>query len=168
MILILFSTISIICTIFFYSKTFILLNKKKSHSWEFKKGILCYSCKEIVSEDDWIYNHDMSKEDFKLCTYCERDQKLDEFIPSNFIKQKYINNFKKYLISKKSNKLIVIYIIMLISLLSTDIITKLVGLKDIKIFNLSLSFLNILYSIIVFYRTKLNTGEDKEIFKEDV
>jgi hypothetical protein len=168
MILILFSTISIICTIFFYSKTFILLKKKKSHTWELKKGIMCYSCKEIINEDDWKFNHDISKEDFKLCTSCERDQKLDEFIPSNFIKQKYINNFKKYLISKKSNKIIVIYIILVISLLSTDIITKLVGLKDIKIFSLSLSFINILCSIIVFYRTKLNTGEDKEIFKDDV
>ena len=70
--------LSLLVVFFFYTKAFVLINKNVSISWEIKKGVLCYSCKERTSdnEDDWIYNLDINKEDIKLCTSCERDEKL--------------------------------------------------------------------------------------------
>lgn len=159
--------LSLLVIVFLYTKAFLLINKNVSQSWEIKKGVLCYSCKERTSdnEDDWIYNLDISKEDFKLCTSCERDEKLGSLIYKND-NHKWVNRFKKYLISKKSDKMIFIYVGALFALFSIDLLFHFTVLKNIHIFGATSTVLNILYAFIFYYKVKLTTGSEKATFKE--
>ena len=158
--------LSIAIIIFLYTKSFIKIKKNVSLTWEMKKGIICYSCKEKVSdnEDDWSYNFDMSKEDFKLCTSCERDEKLGELIykSDNY---KWINRLKKYLVSKKSDKMIFIYIGGLFLFFIIDVLLHFT-IKNIHTFGVVSTILNILYALIFYYKVKLTSGHKKATFKE--
>ena len=160
--------LSLLVVVFFYTKAFVLINKNVSQSWEIKKGVLCYSCKERTSdnEDDWIYNLDISKEDFKLCTSCERDEKLGSLIYKSD-NHKWLNRFKKYLISKKSDKMIFIYVGSLFALFTIDLLFHFTILKNIHIFGAISTVLNILYAFIFYYKVKLTSGDKKSTFKEN-
>lgn len=159
--------LSLLVVVFFYTKAFVLINKNISLSWEIKKGVLCYSCKERTSdnEDDWIYNLDINKEDIKLCTSCERDEKLGSIIYKND-NHKWINRFKRYLVSKKSDKMIFIYVGALFALFVIDLLFHFTVLKNIHIFGATSTVLNILYASLFYYKVKLTTGREKATFNE--
>lgn len=159
--------LSLLVVFFFYTKAFVLINKNVSISWEIKKGVLCYSCKERTSdnEDDWIYNLDINKEDIKLCTSCERDEKLGSLI-YKIDNHKWINRFKIYLISKKSDKMIFIYVGALFALFAIDLLFHLTILKNIHIFGVISAVLNILYASLFYYKVKLTSGDKKTTFNE--
>ena len=159
--------LSLLVVVFFYTKAFVLINKNVSLSWEIKKGVLCYSCKERTSdnEDDWIYNLDINKEDIKLCTSCERDEKLGSLI-YKIDNHKWINRFKRYLVSKKSDKMIFIYVGALFALFAIDLLFHLTILKNIHIFGVISTILNILYASLFYYKVKLTSGDKKATFKE--
>jgi hypothetical protein len=159
--------LSLLVVVFFYTKAFVLINKNVSLNWEIKKGVLCYSCKERTSdnEDDWIYNLDISKEDFKLCTSCERDEKLGSLIYKSD-NHKWINRFKRYLVSKKSDKMIFIYVGALFALFFIDLLFHFTVLKNIHIFGETSTVLNILYASLFYYKVKITSGDKKATFKE--
>lgn len=159
--------LSLLVVVFFYTKAFVLINKNVSLSWEIKKGVLCYSCKERISdnEDDWIYNLDINKEDIKLCTSCERDEKLGSLI-YKIDNHKWINRFKRYLLSKKSDKMIFIYVGALFALFAIDLLFHLTILKNIHIFGVISAVLNILYASLFYYKVKLTSGDKKATFNE--
>lgn len=92
--------------------------------FELKQGIRCYCCKtELIKSSNLdsiekldklreIYERvskDPKSEKFNICTTCNRDYKLNDITTHNFIRkiftQNRILNFKKYLYSKKSDKL---------------------------------------------------------------
>lgn len=158
--------LSFLLIFFLYTMAFVLIRKNVSLSWEIKKGVLCYSCKERTSdnEDDWIYNLDISK-DFKLCTSCERDEKLGSLIYKND-NHKWVNRFKKYLVSKKSNKMIFIYLGTLFALFTIDLLFHFTVLKNIHIFGTTSIILNISYALVFYYKIKLTSGPKKATFKE--
>ena len=160
--------LSLLFVVFFYTRAFILIRKNVSQSWEIKKGVLCYSCKERTSdnEDDWIYNLDINKEDFKLCTSCERDEKLGSLIYKND-NHKWVSRFKKYLVSKKSDKMVFIYVGSLFVLFAIDLLFHLSGLKNTHIFGAGSTTLNILYAYLFYYKVKLTSGHKKATFKEN-
>ena len=159
--------LSLLVILFLYTKAFSLIRKNVSLSWKIKKGVLCYSCKERTSEneDDWIYNLDIDKEDFKLCTSCERDEKLGSLIYKND-NHKWVNRFKKYLVSKKSNKMIFIYLGTLFALFTIDLLFHFTVLKNIHIFGTTSIILNISYALVFYYKIKLTSGPKKATFKE--
>ena len=159
--------LSLLVVFFFYTKAFVLINKNVSLSWEINKGVICYSCKERTSdnEDDWIYNLDINKEDIKLCTSCERDEKLGSLI-YKIDNHKWINRFKRYLVSKKSDKMIFIYVGALFSLFAIDLLFHLTILKNIHIFGVISAVLNILYASLFYYKVKLTSGDKKATFNE--
>ena len=159
--------LSLLVVFFFYTKAFVLINKNVSLSWEIKKGVLCYSCKERTSdnEDDWIYNLDINKEDIKLCTSCERDEKLGSLI-YKIDNHKWINRFKRYLVSKKSDKMIFIYVGALFAIFAIDLLFHLTILKNIHIFGVISTVLNILYASLFYYKVKLTSGDKKATFNE--
>jgi hypothetical protein len=161
------SILSIVIIVFLYTKSFIKIKKNVSLTWEMKKGIICYSCKEKVSdhEDDWSYNFDMSKEDFKLCTSCERDEKLGELIYKSD-NHKWTNRLKKYLVSNRSNKMMFIYIGALFLFFTIDLLLHINGFKNSHIFSIASPILNILYASLFYYKVCITSGDEKATFKE--
>jgi len=150
---VLISLVSLIITIIIYFASFRLMKKKKNISWDIKRGLNCYSCKEsIVSVYD--YTIDTKKECFDLCKSCSRDESIDSII--NNSNKKNTNRLKRYLISKKSDKIIIYYIFIVLFLFFLDFFFV------TKFFSLSTGFLNILYAIVSYYRISLVCGVDKE------
>ena len=160
------SILSIVIIIILYTKAFIIIKKDVSLSWEMKKGVICYSCKEKVSdhEDDWIYNLDMTKEDLKLCTSCERDEKLGELIYKSD-NHKWINRLKKYLVSKKSEKMVFFYIGALFLFFSIDVLLHFT-IRGVHTFGIVSAILNILYASLFYYKVCITSGDKKATFKE--
>lgn len=83
----------------------ILTVKRKSLSWEIKKGKICYNCKEDLnlSNEELMKILMLDTDNSKLCLCCSRDLKINS-IKNPLIASKY--KFKKYLISKNSDKLV--------------------------------------------------------------
>ena len=94
---------------------------KECVSFNKKIGTMCYSCSDEIEDDDPMDTYKRiidDKEDFRLCRACSRDEKLGYFIYGNN-KDEKINNFKKFLLSKKFrivNMIILILIPLTLSL----------------------------------------------------
>ena len=164
-----FSIVSLLIVFSLYYKSVRTIKKYTSLTWEIKKGIICYSCKEKVSDDeaDWMYNLDMNKEDFKLCLACDRDQKLDQFVPVRSLSQKNSNKFKKYLISKKGDKILYFYISSFVLFFLIQLSLYLIGFKNSNLFSISTSIINIIYALFFYYKVKITSGPEKSTFKEE-
>jgi hypothetical protein len=77
---------------------FIFRKRRKSISFEIKYGVKCYSCKEDLEENVILVKY---KEDIKICKICNREEKF------NIIHNKInINRLKRFLLSKKSEKVV--------------------------------------------------------------
>lgn len=126
-----------------------LSQKRKSLSWEIKKGKICYHCKEDINlSDDILMSRIMMNKDYKkLCTKCSRDIKIDSIKnPIIFLKYK----FDKYLISKKSDELNWYFAGSVFMLITVDIILTICGYK-IGLY-LLYGTLNIIFWIISIYK----------------
>ena len=86
--------------------TFYRNRNKECVSFSKKVGTMCYSCSDEIDDVDPMDTYKRiveDKEDFRLCRACDRDEKLGYFIYGNNKDQK-INNFKKFLLSRKFRK----------------------------------------------------------------
>lgn len=145
------------------------IKKYTSITWEVRRGMKCYGCGTDVDNDfdDVILKFDEKNDTkiMKLCVACKRDENLDQFIKSGFLDATRLNKFKKYLFSKKSERLAWYFLLAIIPAIGIAIITRLVF--DIKIFWVLTPILNIVYWTIFCYKSKITHIEEKLKFKEE-
>jgi hypothetical protein len=133
------------------------IKKHKSITFEVRRGEKCYSCTTDVDHDDLDLSTDfaalLQKEDFKLCVACKREESLDYFVKSGFPDSTLINKFKKYLFSKKSDRLVWYFLIAILTSIAIEFITRFVF--GIKVFWFLTPILNIIYWSIFCYKSKI-------------
>ncbi len=103
-----------------------LLKKRKSVSFEIKKGQICFNCKtDLGLSDSDKFKRIMDANDFyRLCVCCNRDRKINS-LSSRLLKYKYI--LQKFLASKKSDKLIWWFLVPVFFFILLDILFKIIG-----------------------------------------
>ena len=134
------------------------IKKYKSITFEVRRGERCYGCSTLVEHDhpDLDYTDFaamLQKEDFKLCVACKREESLDQFVKSGFPDATRINKFKKYLFSKKSDKIVWYFLIAILTSIAIEFISRFVF--DVKIFWFLTPILNIIYWSIFCYKSKI-------------
>jgi hypothetical protein len=135
---------------------------KKSITWDIKKGDNCYSCKEFIEEQPYRWDNSTGTFDtsvnFKMCTSCNRDEKLDDVIKPSILvlfKLKTLNNFKKFLYSDKSNKFIIfLFIIMMILSMVIDYTVRF--FFNTKVLSFLYPLTSTIYWVIFYYKTKIS------------
>ena len=127
---------------------FIFRKRRKSISFEIKYGIKCYSCKEDLEEDE--LGSPSVKEVIKICKICNREEKF------NIIHNKLnINRIKRFLLSKKSEK--IQYIILTLSVLFIFIDATLIYKYNIRWFWVFSNITNLIFWSIFFLRYHVTT-----------
>lgn len=138
---------------------FIFRKRRKSISFEIKYGVKCYSCKEDLEEDELGSNLGFNstnirnpsvKEVIKICKICNREEKF------NIIHNKInINRIKRFLLSKKSEK--IQYIILTLSVLFIFIDATLIYKYNIRWFWVFSNITNLIFWSIFFLRYHVTT-----------
>lgn len=145
-------------TVFFMMFYLFRVYKKKTMiTWNIRRGDNCYSCKEFIDEKPYWWNSKTGEidnsENFKMCTSCNRDEKLDDIIKPIF-KLKTLNNFKKFLYSEKSNKFIIFLLIIMILSMVIDYSVRFFFNTKILFFLYPLTAT--IYWGIFYYKTKIS------------
>ncbi len=145
-----FSIIFCFFPILFLIFQFYLLKKRKSLSWEIKKGHICYNCKQDlnISEKD-IWDRLMKSEDFsKVCISCSRDRKIAS-LKNRLLVFKY--KFQKVIVSKKFEKIHFVFLPIVFFFIILDVVLIFCGMK----LGLWVVYgsLNIIWWLIVTYKT---------------
>ena len=130
---------------------FIFRKRRKSISFEINHGVKCYSCKEDLEEDNILnWTRTVSgeygvKEVIKICKICNREEKF------NIIHNKInINRIKRFLLSKKSEK--IQNIILTLSIVSIFIDATLIYRYNIRWFWVFNCIFNLIFWSIFFLR----------------
>ncbi len=155
---------------------YFFLNRKnknrKNISFDVKQGIRCYSCKEEIFDESNIQNEiqrewqkinrlqvvfnrlnlNPKSENIHMCTSCNRDNQIEGLIHKRFIS---LNSIKKYLYSSKSNRILWIYTIFMITTLVLDIVDYTTNKDSLRIFFYIYNSTIFFYWGLLFYRTKL-------------
>lgn len=135
------------------------IKKYKSITFEVRRGERCYGCSNLVEHDhpDYLdfqsFKESLEKEDFKLCVACKREESFDTFIKSGFPDATRINRFKKFLFSKKSDKLVWYFMFAILGSVAVEIFARFVF--DIKVFWLLTPIFNIVYWSLFCYKSKI-------------
>lgn len=164
------SVLALVAIVFVSVSLFRLSRKRKNIGWDVKQGIRCYACKtdllEDLSETDRyeklmdVYekaSKDPKNEDFHLCVSCNRDDKLEGITNKKFFNGNRLNKFKKLLYSKKSERL---QIIMLILMIVFQVIDGLIR-HYFKIYTMIGSLYTLFYWSMWYYKMRLSFGEKK-------
>ena len=150
----------------------IRLHKKRTLiTFDVQQGIKCYSCKQDIVPDiedlekytqlSNIYkriSQDEKSQDFKMCTSCSRDEKLQDLTSKFFIKKHYINNLKRSLYSKKLDKMFILFLFIMIFGHVIDFVIRYYS-------NLKTPFgslFTILYWVLWYKKSTLSYGEKKK------
>ena len=145
------------------------VKKYGSITWEVRRGMKCYGCGTDVDNDfdDVILKFDEKNDTkiMKLCVACKRDENLDQFIKSGFLDVTRLNKFKKYLFSKKSERLAWYLLFVIVLSIGVDITIRF--FFDVKIFWLLTPVINIIYWTIFCYKYKITHTEEKITYKEE-
>jgi hypothetical protein len=142
--------------IFGFIYSIVRVKKLTSITFEVRRGERCYSCATNLEYDELDYTDFaamLQKEDFKLCVACKREESLDQFVKSGFPDATRINKFKKYLFSKKSDKIVWYFLIAILTSIAIEFISRFVF--DIKVFWFLTPILNIIYWSIFCYKSKI-------------
>jgi len=128
---------------------FFSMRKRLSISYEIRYGLKCYSCKRDL---EWTQIQPLVPkiENIKICKVCSRDEKLNSL--SNKIN---INLIKRFLLSKISDKVQNIFLLLSIIFIFIDaFLSYRFGIKWFWIFN---SLSNLLFWIIFFSKYDITT-----------
>jgi hypothetical protein len=114
----LFLSVFVVSMIAFYV-IYVYLLKKRLGNFMFeslvnkRSGIFCYVCSEPVVTDMRLIVEKMSqnKEDLCLCQSCQRDLKLSQLLPSYKYTLKFTDRFKKWVLSKQSERIMWIFVV---------------------------------------------------------
>jgi hypothetical protein len=112
----------------FFIFQFYFLKKRKSLSWEIKKGHICYNCKESlnISEKE-IWDRMMKSDDYsKLCLSCNRDRKLSQLENPILI---WKHKLQKIMVTKKFEKIHIKFLPIVFLLIVLDVILLFLGIK---------------------------------------
>jgi hypothetical protein len=123
-----FSTIFVFLPFLFFIFQFYCEKKRKSVSWEIKKGQICYNCKESlnVSEED-IWDRLMKDKDYsKICISCNRDRKIS-LLKNPLLIWKY--KFQKFIISDKFKKIHWIFLPLAFFFIILDLVLIFCGVR---------------------------------------
>lgn len=129
------------------------LKKYKSIGFDVRQGMRCYGCSEKIDKEIDYSMISLQSEHMALCVCCDRDEKLDSFVKSGFPSTTFMNKTRKYLFSKKSDKLV--WYLLLAICLSTILEITLRLFFGIKIFWIIGPIFNIIYWSIFSYRAKI-------------
>lgn len=144
-----FSIIFCFLPLFLIPLTLYFSKKRKSLSWEIKKGKICYNCKESFNLSDRVLMSRLmdDKEHVKLCISCSRECKINCL--RNPIKKIYYK-FQNFTVRKKSNKISFYFILFALFFIGLDLLLNFLGI------NLPLFFLygtsNIVFWFINIYQ----------------
>ena len=146
--------------------------KRKNISWDVKQGVRCYSCKtDMIEESDLDYSEkydklmkiyeraskDPKSEDFQLCVSCNRDDKLEGITSHKFFNGNRLNKIKKLLYSKKSDKVQIIMLLLMILFQAIDSLIR----HYYNIHTMIGSIYTIFYWSCWYYKMSLSFGEKK-------
>lgn len=157
----LIKTILSLFPIFFVIYYFLRLKKREIVTWDLRNGSRCYSCKEQLlplSNEEWKQIGD--KENMKICKSCQRDETLNILIKN---KNDKIYKFKKYLISKNSDKAFLVLLIVMMVFIILNVCVDLI---------FKISFISIISSLVqsffwslLVYRLKLTSIKKPSVKK---
>ena len=120
-------------------------------SYDIKHGHRCYLCKEKLEREYSLGDLLDKTENLVVCKSCERDSKLDNLLSN----KNKLNLFKKYLISKKSDNLILGLLVVAVAVLIIHIILFLtINFKGLGWVS---NFILVIYWILMIIRFKLTT-----------
>jgi len=138
---------------FFYS--IIRVKRLKSITFDVRMGTKCYGCATDIEHDNLDYlTEDLSKyEHINLCVACKREESLDKFIKTGFPDATRINKLKKFLFSKKSDKIVWYFIFAVLTSILVEFVARF--MFDIKIFWLLTPICNIVYWTLFCYKSKI-------------
>ena len=142
--------------IFGFIYSIVRVKKLTSITFEVRRGERCYSCATDIEYDELDYTDFaamLQKEDFKLCVACKREESFDMFIKSGFPDATRMNRFKKFLFSKKSDKLVWYFMFAILGSVGVEIFARFVF--DIKVFWLLTPIFNIVYWSLFCYKSKI-------------
>jgi hypothetical protein len=145
--------------IFGFIYSIIRVKKLNSITFDVRRGEKCYSCAIDIDHDDVdytdfsTYKASLKNENFNLCVACKREESLDQFVKSGFPNATRINKFKKYLFSKKSDKLVWYFLFAILTSIAIEFIARFVF--GVKIFWFLTPILNIIYWSIFCYKSKI-------------
>ena len=166
------SAISLLCILFICFTLYRFSKKKKNIGWDVKQGVRCYSCKTDIIEESGldylqkldklkdIYERavkDSKKEYFQLCVSCNRDDKLEGITSHKFFNGNRLNKIKKLLYSRKSDRLQIIMIVLMIVFQVIDGLIK----YYFHIYTMIGSLYTIFYWCVWYYKMNLTFGEKK-------
>lgn len=132
-----------------------VLKRRKLVTFEIKRGIICWECKNrLNTTEEELWKRIGSDKDYSsICNSCNRDIKIKSLKNKFF---SYRKSIQEYLICGNSNKLIYIFISIVLFLVALDIILK---LSSIDIVGLQWLYggVNIFYWSIMVYRSYITT-----------
>lgn len=153
------SLLQVFVMVFGFAYSIRRIKKHKSITYEVRRGERCYSCSDEVEHEEFDYTNlsdwkaSLEKEDFKLCVRCKREENLDQFIKSGFPDATRINKLKKYLFSKKSDRLVWYFMIAILGGILIEFVARFVfGVKVSWIF---IPLCNIVYWSLFCYKSKI-------------
>ena len=167
-----FSIVSLLLMFFIIFRVWRLHKTKESISWQVRQGVRCYSCKTDIIEESGldylqkldklkdIYERavkDSKKEYFQLCVSCNRDDKLEGITSHKFFNGNRLNKIKKLLYSRKSDRLQIIMIVLMIVFQVIDGLIK----YYFHIYTMIGSLYTIFYWCVWYYKMSLSFGEKK-------
>lgn len=157
-----FSQIFVLAFAFSYSIR--RLKKYTTITWEVRRGMKCYGCGTDVdcSTDDSILRFD-EKNDTKtmvLCVACKREESLDSFIKTGFPDSTRTNKLRRFLFSKKSDRIIWYFLLSILMCIAIEIFARFAF--GVRISWLLTPILNMAYWCIFCYRTKITYTEEKK------
>jgi len=166
------SAISLLCILIISVRLYTLFKKRKNITWDVKHGVRCYSCKtDMIEESDLDYSKkydkldeiykkavkDPKREDFHLCVSCNRDDKLEGITSHKFFNGNRLNKVKKLLYSKKSDKVQIIMLLLMILFQAIDSLIR----HYYNIHTMIGSLYTIFYWCVWYYKMSLSFGEKK-------
>ena len=166
------SAISLLCILIISVRLYTLFKKRKNITWDVKHGVRCYSCKtDMIEESDLDYSKkydkldeiykkavkDPKREDFHLCVSCNRDDKLEGITSHKFFNGNRLNKVKKLLYSKKSDKVQIIMLLLMILFQAIDSLIR----HYYNIHTMIGSIYTIFYWSCWYYKMSLSFGEKK-------
>lgn len=149
-------------------------NKNRENiNWYVKQGIRCYSCKDEIFDESNIQTeiqretqrslklsnvfdrleHSPKSENLNMCTSCNRDNQIEGLIHKKIIS---LNSIKKYFYSRKSNKILWIYSVSMITTLVLDVLDFTYNKDPLRIFFYLYNFIIFCYWTVMIYKNKLD------------
>ncbi len=156
---ILINLLQIFAIVFGFIYSIVRVKKLKPITFEVRRGERCYGCSDEVEHDDVDYmdfeafKASLEREDFKLCVACKREENLDHFIKSGFPDSTGINKFKRFLFSKKSDRMIWYFMFAVLTSVLVEFVARFVF--GVKIFWLLTPICNIVYWGLFCYKSKI-------------